>query len=113
QEGRFGRVADRDRDIAHEAVAADALYRRAREARPEGTIVETREFGQRRRLEIGAGGELRLACALRELVPGAYGKAIVAAIDAVAHRLSERARHGALVLDRQVGDAALRIEPVG
>ena len=50
---------------------------------------------------------------LRELVPGADGEAIVAAVDAVADRVAEFARDRALVLDGKIGDAAPRIELVG
>src|SRR6266852_1804857 len=57
--------------------------------------------------------ELGLASLLRELVPRTHRQAIVAAVDAVAHRRAQLARDRALVLDRQVGDAAPRIEPVG
>src|SRR5690606_6980525 len=51
-----------------------------------------------------------LARLLGEFVPWADGKAIVAAIDAVAHRLAELKRDMTLVLDGQVGNAAARIE---
>ena len=54
-----------------------------------------------------------LAADLRELVPGADGEAIVAAIDAVADRFAEFARDRPLVLDGQIRDAAPRIELVG
>ena len=50
---------------------------------------------------------------VRELVPRADGEAVVAAIDAVAHAAAELARDRALVLDREIGDAAPRIELVG
>ena len=59
------------------------------------------------------GLKLHLARGLRELVPGADGEAIVAAIDAVADRLAKLSRDRPLVLDGEVGNAAARIEPVG
>ena len=68
---------------------------------------------QRRRLQVVARDELRLGGAAGELVPGADGEAVVAAIDAVADRLAEFARDRPLVLDGQVGDAAPRVELVG
>ena len=50
------------------------------------------EIGERRRVEVVAGGELRFPRRLRELVPRADREAIVAAIDAVADRPPEFAR---------------------
>ena len=109
-----GSIADRDQHVAHEAVAADALDRRAGEERAERRIVERREVGQTRRASIPArGSKSRLTRRLRELVPRADRQTIVAAVDAVAHQRAQFARDQALVLDRQVGDAAPRIEPIG
>ncbi len=106
-------VADRDQHVAHEAVAADALDRGFCEQRAEGGIVEPCEFGERRLAQLSARGQFCLAADLRELVPGADGEAIVAAIDAVADRFAEFARDRSLVLDGQIRDAAPRIELVG
>src|SRR5712672_52815 len=66
-----------------------------------------------RRAQFGACGELCLAACLRELVPWTHGEAIVAAIDAVADGFTEFVRDRTLVLDRQIGNAAPRIELVG
>ena len=67
-----------------------------------------------RRGQLGARHEgLVAARGVGEAVPRADGEAIVAAIDAVADRLAEFVRDRPLMLDRQVGDAAPRIEPVG
>jgi len=85
-EPRVTRIADRDRHIAHETVAPGALDWRLRKQRAECSIVEAREFGERRAAQVVARSELRLAAGLRELVPWAHGEAIVAAIDAVTHR---------------------------
>src|SRR3546814_12032174 len=68
---------------------------------------------QARRREFGARQEGRIGRALRELVPRADGEAVVAAVDAVAHGCTERARDLPLVLDGELGDAASRIEPIG
>ena len=81
--------------------------------RAECGVVEPRELGQRGRAQLVARGKLRLAPRLRELVPGADRQAIVAAIDAVADRFAEFVRDRSLVLDREIGDAAPRIELVG
>ena len=66
-----------------------------------------------RRLEIVARGKLRLPAFLGELVPRADRQAIVAAKDAIADERPKLARDRAVMLDREVGDAAPRIEPVG
>src|SRR5581483_7971870 len=105
--------ADRNQHVTHETVAADALDRGFCEQRAEGRVVEPHEFGKLGLAQLRARGEFCLAAGLRELVPGADGEAIVAAIDAVAHRLAELAGYRALVLDGQMGDAAPRIELVG
>ena len=105
-------VADRDQHVAHKAVAADALDRRFREQRAKRGIVEPRQIRQRRRAQLLARGEFGFAPCLRELVPRADRQAIVAAIDAVADRLAEFVRDRALVLDREIGNAAPRIELV-
>ncbi len=79
---------------------ASTPRRRARRGRPEAVRSSAR------------GSEGRFAGALRELVPGAGGETIVAAIDAIAEQRPQR-----LMNDRascsMIGDAAPRIEPVG
>src|SRR5690606_23712682 len=49
----------------------------------------------------------------RELVPGTDGETIVAAVDPVPHQRPQLLRDLPLVLDREIRDAAPRIEPVG
>ena len=48
---------------------------------------------------------------LGELVPRTNREAVVAAVDSVADRLAKLVRYRAFVLDRQIGNAAGRIEP--
>ena len=110
---RIAGIADRDDHIAQEARMADALDRTAGEMSAETRFVEPGEIGERRRREIGAGLQLRLAAEAGEFVPRADGEAIVAAVDAIAHRGAELGRDMALVLDRQIGNAAARIETIG
>ena len=111
--GLVAAVPERDEDVAHEAVAADPLDRRAGEAAAEGAVVERCQLGEQRQGERLARPEGELAAGRGELVPRADRQAVVAAIDAVADRRPQRARDVPLVLDRQVGDAAPRIELVG
>ena len=72
-----------------------------------------KQIGERRADRLGPDRELLVARGGGELVPGADGEAIVAAIDAVADGGAELAGYRALVLDGQVGDAAARVELVG
>src|ERR1700730_982370 len=94
-------------------VAAEALDRGFRKS-----CAKRRFVGPGDRVKPGcaqrlARCEFGLAPGLSELVPRADREAIVAAIDAVADRLAEFARDRSLARDRQVGDAAPRIELVG
>src|SRR6185437_16562798 len=113
EEVRRAAIADGDEDVAQEAVAADALYRRAREALPEGGIVEPGELRQERRRGRIAGRKAGLARRPREFVPGADGEAIVAAVDAVADQRAQRGVDMPLVLYGERGDAASRVEAIG
>jgi hypothetical protein len=49
---------------------------------------------------------------LGELVPGAYGEAIVTTVNSIAEERAQLAINRAFVLDRQIRDAAPRIQPV-
>ena len=112
QSGVIG-VADRDQHVADKSITADALDWRFREQRPESRVIEPNQFSEIRRAQGVARGEFGFAAGLRELVPRAGGETIVAAIDAVADRLAEFVRYRSLALDREVGNAASRIELVG
>src|SRR5688572_16737793 len=99
QRGLRTAVAQRIGDVAHEAVAADALDRGAGEALAEGGLVECCEFGQPRRAEIGARRKCHLVRALGELVPWASGEAVVAAVDAIAEQRPQLFVDRAFMLD--------------
>ena len=109
-EGRIAGIADRDHDVADEAVTSGALDRRIAKQVAEGGIVETRQVFETRRGQFGAGVKLRLARHGCKAVPWAHREAIVAAIDAIAHRHAEFARNVSLVLDGEIGNAAPRID---
>ena len=70
------------------------------------------QFGQRGVIQIVAGTEIRFVVALCELVPRAYQLAVVAAEDAVAHRCAQFFGNRAAQFDRQVADAAPRIDAI-
>ena len=57
QQGSVARVAGGDQHVAHEAVAARALDRRAGKARAESRIVEREQLGERRVVGLGARGK--------------------------------------------------------
>src|SRR5256885_130468 len=57
--------------------------------------------------------EIRVRGRARELVPRTYELAVVTAVDAIADRLAQLNRNGAVVLDGEIGDAAPRIQPPG
>ncbi len=107
------RVSDCDHHIANEALPAGTLDRTAGEERPERRLIEAGELGERGRVEIGARSEFRFPPDAREFVPGADGETIVAAVDPIADRGSKLMGDRTLVLDREIGDAAARVEPVG
>ena len=109
----IGTVSCRDQAVADEAVPADALHRRAGKELAEGRIIQPQERGQRRRLQILPRLQLGFAGLHGKLVPGAGGKAVIAAIDAVAQGLAKLCRDGPCMFDGQIGDATPGIEPVG
>src|SRR6266516_122656 len=90
-----------------------ALDRRFCESCAKCGVVKPREFGKRRCAQVLARGKFCFAPLLRELVPRAHRKAIVAAIDAVADRLAKFVRDRSLAFDGEIGNAAPCIEPVG
>src|ERR1700690_2971886 len=91
----------------------DSLDWSAGEARAKARVIECGEFGQRRRRQVVTRGELRFAADARELVPRADREAIVTTVNAVADQGPELRRNRPLVLDRQIRNAAPRIEFIG
>src|SRR3546814_3116799 len=72
------------------------------------------QIGETRRRQLGTRGEGEVGTRRRrELVPRADREAIVTAVDAVADILPEFGRNRAFEFDRQVRNAAPRIELVG
>ena len=76
-------------------------------------MVESKKLGERRVVASRSRAELRLARALRELVPGTHGEAVVTAEDAVAHRRTEALCDMSLMLDGEIGDAGACVDAVG
>src|SRR5512132_4518060 len=107
-----GSVGDGDAHVAHQAIPSAALDGRAAEPRPERGLVQVRELGELRCGEVGARLQRDVRCRYGELVPGTGGETVVAAVDAVAERAGDLRRDRALVLDREIGDAAAQLDAV-
>src|SRR5438093_440269 len=101
-------VREDDRGITREPFAPRALERRAAKPLPE-LVVGHRHQRLRRRWRRG---RRRLARDGRVAIPGADFLTDVAAEEPLADRRVELLRNRAPVLDRQVGDAAARVERV-
>ena len=104
-------IADGDHDIAQETRISEPLDRRTSEELAECRIVELRQFGEVRRVEIGASLQFGLPRLRGELVPRANGQTIVAAEDAIAHGGAIGARYLGFELYVQIGKALAGIEP--
>src|ERR1700733_8792944 len=105
-------ITDRDQNIADEAGAADTFDRALDEQCAERRVIEPRQVGEARRAQFLSRRELHLATGNRKFVPRTYRQTIVATIDAIADRRAQLTRNGALMLDREIGDAAPGIETI-
>ncbi len=109
---RVADIAQRHADIAEEAAALDPLDRRPAKKRPK--LRRRRAPGNPATASDAAGRAAKAALAgdRGEAIPRAGVEAIVAAIDAVADERTELERDRAFELDREIGNAATRIEPM-
>src|SRR4051812_11418842 len=110
--GRRRRISQSDREVTQPALVADAPDRRAAQPLLELRLAPGEELDHRRAVEAVTHLEVRLRARLREAVPRADELAVVAAVDPVADQRPQLLRNGALVLDRQIGDAAAGVELV-
>src|SRR5690625_3056226 len=85
QESRIAGVAGGNQYIAQKARHSYPLDRAGGEKCAKALIVQFQQIGETRRRQFDAGQEVRLLGNRGELVPGTDRKAIVAAIDPVAH----------------------------
>src|SRR5438046_1261933 len=106
-------VTQRHGEIAQPALVADAVDGRATHALLELRRAPAEQLRQRRRIQAMAHLEIRVRGRARELVPRTHQLAVVTAVDAIADRLAQLNRNGAVVLDGEVGDAAPRVQPPG
>src|SRR5262249_19094142 len=111
--GRRRRVAKAHGEVAEPPLVADAADRRALQALVELGLGPGEELHQPGAVEAVARLEVLLGARLGEAVPRADELAVVAAVDAIADEGTQLLRNRALVLDREIGDAAARVELVG
>lgn len=100
--------------IAHHPVTPDPFDWRSGKYLAECRIVQRQKVCQPWRAQFSAGQ--KRAVGLRaggKAVPRTGGKAIIAAVNAVAHRGAQFFGKRPFVFDRQIGNAAPRIQPVG
>ena len=110
---RRWRVAQGDSDISQPALMANAANRAALQTLVELSLSPGEQLDEGRRIESISRLKIRDRRALRKFVPRADELAVVAAVNAVAHRFAELYRYRAFEFDGQITDAFARIEPVG
>src|ERR1700741_1930787 len=108
--GGARRIPESYGQVAQPALVTDAPDRRAAQALVEFPFRPAEELDQRRVVEALADLEIRLMGRLGEAVPRAGELAIVAAVHAIADERPQLDGNRALVLDREIGDAASRVE---
>src|SRR5690606_30025611 len=106
-------VAERDGEVPEPALVARAPDRAAFGARAPVVLAPAEEIDERARVERVARREIRGRLPPRELVPRAEDLAVVAAEDAIADRLPQLHGDRTPELDRQIRNAAARVELVG
>src|SRR3954470_2779598 len=104
------RVTQTNGDVPQPALIADAPDRGTAQALVELGLRPAEKVYQGRAVEPMARREIILGRGLREAVPGTDELAIVAAVDSIADERPQLLRYRALVLDREVGDAAPGVE---
>src|SRR3954471_11026064 len=110
---RSGRVAQADGEVAQPALVADAPDGRALQAPVELGLGPREQLHERSAVEAVARLEVLLGARPGEAVPRTDELAVVAAVYAVADEGAQLFRDRALVLDREIRDAAARVELVG
>src|SRR5512135_2407657 len=106
------RVSQSYREVPEPALVADAPDRRALHVAVEFFRAPAEQLDQGRAVQAIAHLKVLFVGYARKTIPGADQLAVVATVDAVADQLPQLLRNGALVLDREVGDAAPGVEPV-
>src|SRR5258705_513766 len=106
-------IAQADGEVAQPLLVADAPDGRALQAPVELGLGPREKLHQRGAVEAVARLEVVLRARPGEAVPRTDELAVVAAVHAVADERAQFFRDGAFVLDREVRDAAARVELVG
>jgi hypothetical protein len=105
-------IPQRDADIPQQTAPLNALDRRPAKQGAELLVVEREIIAQLQRSGGWSGGERSLAGRRGEAVPRADVETRVAAVDAVTDQRPELERDRTFQLNREVGNAAPRIEVV-
>ena len=85
----------------------------SREMRAECGIIQRRQFRKFGCVQIIAGVIADFTGVHRKFVPRANSQAIITTIDVIAHQRAQGLIHGALVFNRQVGNAAACVQLIG
>src|SRR5208283_1435026 len=85
---------------------------RALHAFGELRLTPAKQLRESRRIEAVTDLEVRVGGTLREFIPRTHELTVIAPIDAIAERRTQRLGYGALELDGQIGNAAARIKLV-
>ncbi len=105
-------IPQRHSNIALPALMAYAAYGAALGALQELDLGPVKKVLQLLAAQAIARVKVFQRATLRKLVPGADQLAVVTAINAVAHQRAQFQRNGSAVFNRQVRNAAARIQPV-
>ncbi len=104
------RIPERDRDVSYPAFITDASDRAAFGAIQKLLLGPGEQLDQLAAIERMPRNEVHLAGEARELVPGADQLAVIATVDAIAQGFPELFGNRAAQLDREIRDAAGRIQ---
>ena len=106
-------VTQRNGEVAEPLLIADPANGASLRSAAPGFLVPGEQFGQLYGIEAVPGSEVSLGRPHGELVPRAYQLAIVAAVNPVADQRSQLGRYAPFQFNREVRNAATRIELVG
>ena len=107
---RSRRIAKGDSHVAQKGGMPDAADRAPFRPCQKFGLTPAEQRRKLRCVEPMPGREVRFRCWLRILVPGTEELAVIAAVDAISHRLAEFDRDRVFQLDGEIRDAAPRIK---
>lgn len=111
--GAVEEVSERNCDIAEPSAVSDPADRSSRSRLKKARLVPRHRLQKIKSLQFRSGPQSRKLQGHSELVPGADQLAVVATVNPVADRCAKLLRNRAVMLDREVGNTAPCIEPIG